>query len=71
MDESYVFTFGSNHALAGKAVLIKGTYTEAREKMCENFGDKWAFQYSSAAWDEMKKDPKRYWPMEEIIKEIK
>jgi len=70
MDEYYVFTFGSGHALAGKAVKIKGTYLGARKIMIDNFGDKWAFQYSAAAWQEMEKNPKRLWPMEEIIKVI-
>jgi hypothetical protein len=33
-------------------VRIKGTYAEAREKMVEKYGIKWAFQYS---WDEWEK----------------
>ena len=29
-----------------KWIKIEGTYSEAQEKMFENFGKKWAFQYS-------------------------
>ena len=70
MEEYYIFTFGSNQGLEGCAVKIKGNYEEARNKMFDYFGDKWAFQYSEAQWKELENDPNRRWPMERIIKVI-
>lgn len=70
MDEYYIFTFGSDHALAGKAIKIKGSFMASRLRMIEEFGTKWAFQYSEKEWEDLKNDPDRYWPMEEIIKVI-
>lgn len=63
----WIFTFGCGQALAGKCVRISGTYGEARQKMMEVFGDKWAFQYSLEEWEQMKNDPNRMWPMEEEL----
>ena len=52
----WLFTFGFGHthpdtgeSLSGKAVCFDGTYEEARHKMVERFGDKWAFQYQAGA----------------------
>lgn len=48
------FTFGFGHyspsgiALRNTVVAIPGTYGEARNKMVEVVGDKFAFQYNSA-----------------------
>lgn len=49
----WLFTFGFGHthpetgeSLSGKAVRFEGTYAEARAKMVERFGIKWAFQYA-------------------------
>ena len=45
--EYWYFTFmGCQGNLRNKYVKIAGTYSEAREKMCESFGIEWAFQYS-------------------------
>jgi len=45
--EYWYFTFvGKQNILRNKYVKISGTYSEARKKMCENFGDLWGFQYS-------------------------
>ena len=70
MDEYYIFTFGSDHALAGKAIKIKGSFMASRLRMIEEFGTKWAFQYSEKEWEDLENDPNRFWPMEEIIKVI-
>ncbi len=51
----YVFTFGYGHycplsgsPLANHYTLIEGeTYEEARAKMVQHYGQKWAFQYDS------------------------
>lgn len=43
---------------------VKGDYGEARKKMFDRYGDKWAFQYSAEEWDGWKKDPRRAWYME-------
>jgi hypothetical protein len=48
--EWWVFTFGCGHTYAGYYVKIKGTYAEARRKMCKKYGIKWAFQYSLEEW---------------------
>lgn len=43
---NWIFTFGCGQPNAGCYVKIKGTYSDARDKMFEMFGDKWAFQYT-------------------------
>lgn len=51
-DQTWVFTFGCGQENAGHYVKFTGTYSEAREKMCAKYGDKWAFQYSLEEWGE-------------------
>lgn len=50
--EEWIFTFGSGMPLAGYCVRIEGDYAEARLKMCEKFGTRWAFQYSAEEWED-------------------
>ena len=66
----YIFTFGSGQELEGKAIAIHGSCAESRSEMIKRHGNKWAFQYSLKEWREIENDPKRYWPMEEIVVEI-
>ena len=66
-DNLWIFTFGCGQPLGGKCVKIEGTYEEARDKMCAQFGKEWAFQYSNTEWEGYKNDPNRKWPMEEEI----
>jgi hypothetical protein len=47
MSESWVFTFGVGHALAGHYVELRGSHDEAREEMFRLFGPNWAFQYDN------------------------
>ena len=63
-EEEWVFTFGYDQPNQGHYVIFSGTYGEARQKMCNKFGNKWAFQYSKKEWDEMYADPNRRWYME-------
>lgn len=65
--EEWIFTFGVGHELRGHFIRIKGTYEEARAKMCEIFGMRWAFQYSAEEWNKWAKDPTRQWDMETEI----
>lgn len=51
-EEVWYFTFGCGQEHAGHYVKIKGTFSEARAKMFDRFGDKWAFQYSEQEWNE-------------------
>lgn len=44
----FTFTLGDATYGGGCYAVFEGTYKEAREKMGERFGDKWAFQYESA-----------------------
>lgn len=67
MNDEYIFTFGQGQPLAGHCVRIRGDYAEAREKMIEKFGLKWAFQYDAKQWDEWKDNPERAWYMEKEI----
>lgn len=69
-EQWWIFTFGSGQAYPGKYVKIKGTFASARQKMCDKYGTGWAFQYSAEEWEEMKKDPARFWPMEEELEVI-
>lgn len=63
-EEEWVFTFGYDQEHAGHYVIFSGTYSEARNKMCEKYGNRWAFQYSKKEWDEMENDPYRMYDME-------
>lgn len=46
-NENWYFTFMlSQHELSRYYIKISGTYEEARQKMVEMFGPKFAFQYS-------------------------
>lgn len=63
----WVCTFGWGQTNAGCCVRITGTYSEARQKMFDIYGDKWAFQYPAEEWDSWKQDPNRAWYMEKEI----
>lgn len=71
----WIFTFGCGREeygdKAGTAVKVyANSYSEARKKMCDKYGYKWAFQYSAKEWKEFRDDPKRFWDMEEITEVI-
>lgn len=65
--EWWIFTFGCGQEHAGYYVRVFGTYGEARAKMCEKYGDKWAFQYSAVEWDGWSQDLDRAWYMEKEL----
>ncbi len=44
--ELWYFTFGNGSILRNNFVVVPGTYDEARTKIAERYGNKWAFQYS-------------------------
>lgn len=47
----WYFTFGCNQAFKGYCqVVLADSFEEAREKMCNVYGIKWAFQYSESQW---------------------
>ena len=48
----WYFTFGCGQPHAGHYVKFYGTYSEARQKMTEQYGLEWAFQYSEEEWRE-------------------
>jgi hypothetical protein len=49
--ETYYFTFGVGQKYEGKFVKITAeSYMDARAKMVDRFGTKWAFQYSEDEW---------------------
>ena len=60
----WYFTFCSDDPIhGGYCQPIKAAnYFEARNKMFEMYGDKWAFQYSEEQWLEFKRDPHKIWP---------
>lgn len=58
-ENEYVFTFGWGMPNGGHCVRIKGSYDEARSKMIEKYGLRWAFQYPASRWDAWLKDPDR------------
>lgn len=75
-EQSWIFTFGCGRDVygdrAGKAVRVfADSYGEARQKMFEMHGDKWAFQYSAEEWERFENDPERFWYLEEIVEEIR
>lgn len=51
--QRWYFTFmEKQNLLKNKYVVIEGTYSEARQKMFNNFGSTFAFQYSEEEWVE-------------------
>ena len=67
----WYFTFGSGQKYAGKCVKIYGSYFGARHAMFEKYGVDWGVQDSEEKWEEMKNDPSRTYPMEEVMEEFK
>ena len=56
--EWWYFTFGYGQEHEGHYVRIKGTFSEARRKMLDKYGQAWGFQYSEKQWkDWVKKCP--------------
>lgn len=46
--QDWFFTFCNGTPLRNHYIVLHGTYAEARDKMHNYFGSKWAFQYPSA-----------------------
>lgn len=68
--EYWIFTFGEGHAHPGYYVKIYGTYGEARVKMINKYGTKWAFQHSAKEWEEWEKERPWYMPIEKELEVI-
>ncbi|WP_406543842.1 hypothetical protein [Pseudobutyrivibrio sp.] len=68
--EWWIITFGYGHEHEGKCVKIKGTYGEARAKMVDKYGIRFAFQYPEEKWEKDWNDPNRPYWMEDIIDTI-
>lgn len=63
-EQTWFFTFGSGHKYPNGYVRFTGTdLWDARDKMCERFGSRWAFQYTE---EEFPKIAER-WRMYEVI----
>lgn len=65
--EWWIITFGDGQEHEGKCVKIKGSYGEARKKMVDKYGIRFAFQYLEAEWEKKWNDPDRLFQMEDII----
>ena len=61
------FTFGCGTDKAGYCQPILGTYSEARKKMFEMYGEHWAFQYSEQEWERIRDMPGRCWSLEKDL----
>lgn len=68
--EYWIFTFGEGHAHPGYYVKIYGTYGEARVKMVNKYGIRWAFQHSAKEWEEWEKERPWYMPIEKELEVI-
>ena len=68
--ECWIFTFGEGHAHPGYYVKIYGNYGEARMKMIEKYGIKWAFQHSLKEWEEWEKERPWYMQKEKELEVI-
>lgn len=48
---TWYFTFGVGHSNAGRYFVVEdATFDEARQRMLDNFGREWAFQYNEDDW---------------------
>lgn len=71
--EWWIFTFGVGQEHGGRYVKIHGTFEEARQKMFDEFGTKWCWQYSENEWKEFEEKAKNGtlgWTMETLLKVI-
>lgn len=69
--KEFVFTFGGNHKLKGKAQVITAeTEIKAREIMHKHYGSKWCSMYTMSKWKEMEANPDRHYPMEKFLPDI-
>lgn len=59
MSNKWIFTFGSGQPNEGKYVVFHGTFGEARQKMFDLFGSRWAFQYSEEEWQKWVEECKK------------
>lgn len=49
----WIFTFGCGQRNEGKYVeVLANSYSEARDKMVNEYGIEWAFQYTEEEWNE-------------------
>lgn len=49
--QKWYFTFGCGQYNENCFVVFDGTCSETREKMLNQFGTKWSFQYSEKEWN--------------------
>ena len=71
-EQWWVFIFGSGQEHEGKFVRAFGEYSQARQKMCDKYGRKWAFQYSELEWEEWERRARlQGYPVETLLEEIK
>lgn len=49
-EQNWYFTFGFGQKHEGRYCVINDTYSKARQKMFDEFGKEWAFQYSKDRW---------------------
>lgn len=58
--QKFIFTFYTAHPLGGKCQPIYAKdYGQAREKMCEYYGNKWGFQYTEEEWNKSLKNARK------------
>ena len=68
--ECWIFTFGEGHDYPGYYVRVFGNFSEARMKMVEKYGTKWAFQHPLKEWEEWEKERPLYFPIEKELEVI-
>lgn len=68
--KKFYFTFGCGQYEGKYQVVMAYDSNEARAKMINVHGDKWAFQYAEEEWNIMRDDPHRFWPMESELKGV-
>lgn len=69
-EEYWIFTFGCGQSNEGKYVKIYGSFNEARAKMFDMYGDRWALQYSAEQWEKWESERPPYIPVETILRTI-
>lgn len=59
--ESYIFTFGTNHAHPNGFVRVTApSHNTARQEILNRYGRKWAFQYKESNYGQL--DQQKYCP---------
>lgn len=66
----WIFTFKSGQEHEGYYVKVRGSFSEARQKMRDKYGESWSIQYSEEEWQHWIESSPAYVPIEKELEVI-